>query len=252
MSSPVLLEEQSCELLPHDRLGQRLTTLFPYHWQTIVATNEPKPVWETITKYPVRSRVLWQRWQDPTQLVGVRFGSATWYALMDIDILSPYHPRQNPEALRMLRSALETIGIYRTVLVQSSSSGGLHLYIPFPTMLPTFGVATALKQCLEAQGMTIAPGTLEIFPNTKAYAQPGEYSEYHAHRLPLQPASGSWWLDDEGNPISPELGRFFQAWDMAAAGQMIEEVRSAIAVARCNRRSKGRRSLGVVEEWRAD
>jgi hypothetical protein len=251
MSSPALLEDRSCELLPHDRLGQRLTTLFPYHWQAIAALNEPKPSWETITKYPVRSRVLWHRWQDPTQLVGVRFGSATWYALIDIDSLSPYHPRQNAEALRMLRSALETIGIYRTVLVQSSSSGGLHLYIPFPMMLPTFGVATALKQCLEAQGMTIVPGTLEIFPNTKAYAKPGEYSEYNAHRLPLQPSSGSWLLDDEGNPISTDLGRFFQAWDMAAAGQVIEEVRSAISVAKLNRRRR-RRSLGVVEEWRSD
>jgi hypothetical protein len=251
MSSPALLEERPCELLPHDRLGQRLTTLFPYHWQAITAVNEPKPAWETITKYPVRSRVLWQRWQDPTQLVGVRFGSATWYALIDIDILSPYHPRQNPEALRMLRSTLETIGIYRTVLIQSSSSGGLHLYIPFPMMLPTFGVATALKQCLEAQGMAIAPGTLEIFPNPKAYAQPGEYSEYNAHRLPLQPASGSWLLDDDGSPISTELGRFFQAWDIAAMGQVIEEVRSAISVAKLNRRQR-LRSLGVVEEWRSD
>jgi hypothetical protein len=70
--------------------GQQLCTLFPCHWQEIVATNESKPAWETITKYPLRSRVLWQRWQDPTQLVGVRFGSATWYALIDIDIQSPY------------------------------------------------------------------------------------------------------------------------------------------------------------------
>ncbi len=102
---------------------------------------------------------------------------------IDIDRDSPHHPGQTPSALATLRLALETIGLYRTVLIRSSHSEGLHLYIPLPAAVPTFGLACALKQCLEAQGFTLAPGQFEIFPNCKSYAIPGSYTEYNAHRL---------------------------------------------------------------------
>jgi hypothetical protein len=239
-------------LLPQDPLGVRLCELFPYLWNTITAPNEVKPEWATLNKHPLRPRVLWQAWQDKTKLVGVRFGTDTLYGLLDIDRQSPYHPAQDPEGLVTLRAALETIGIYRTVLITSSDSGGLHLYIPLPYAVPTFGLARALKQCVEAQGFEIAPGQLEIFPNTKAYGFGGEFIEYNAHRLPLQPASGAVLLDEDGNPASSDLGRFFAAWDKAAAGQSLEEVRAAIAIARSNGNKRRRRRLTIVEDWRQD
>jgi hypothetical protein len=217
----------SASLLPQNPQGKRLCDLFPYLWQTISAPNEVKPEWVTLNKYPLRPRVLWQVWQDPTQLVGVRFGRDTQYGMLDIDRQSPYHPAQDPEALSTIRAALETIGIYRTVLITSSASGGLHLYLPLPYAVPTFGLASALKQCVEAQGFTVAAGQLEIFPNTKAYGFGGQIIEYTAHRLPLQPASGSVLLNDDGNQISDDLGRFLAAWDGAASGQSLEEVRAA-------------------------
>jgi hypothetical protein len=237
--------------LPLDPLSQRLCATFLYPWQPIVGLNDPAPEWQTITKYPLRPRVLWELWQDPTQLVGVRFGSQTSYALLDIDRDSPHHPAQNPNALPTLRLALETIGIYRTVLIRSSSSEGLHLYIPLPIAVPTFGLACALKQCLEAQGFTLTAGQLESFPNCKAYAKPGSFIEYTAHRLPLQPASGSILLNDDGHPVSQDLSRFFAAWDTAAAGQVMEELHSAIGTARSNRRTRRRQSR-IVEDWRND
>jgi hypothetical protein len=44
-----------------------------------------KPQWKTVTDYPLRPRVLWAKWQDPDQLIGVRFNSQTRYGLLDID-----------------------------------------------------------------------------------------------------------------------------------------------------------------------
>lgn len=239
------------EPLPRDPLGQRLCETFPYLWQAILGVNEPDPNWQTITQYPLRPRVLWKLWQDAAQLVGVRFDHATRYALLDIDATSPYHPAQGTYALPLIRAALETIGIDRSILIRSSWSGGLHLYLPLPAEVPTFGLACALKQCLEAQGLLVAQGKLEIFPNCKTYAKPGTYTEYNAHRLPLQPASGSCLLDQDGNPISEDLGQFFQQWALAAAGQDLEELQQAIATARRNRRTRSRQR-GVVVEWQQD
>jgi hypothetical protein len=246
------LSSDRFEPLPQDTLGQRLCQTFPYLWQPIVGVNESAPNWQTLTLYPLRPRVLWKLWRDAGQLVGLRFNDQTRYGLIDLDISSSHHPRQNADTLATIRAALETIGIYRVILSRSSWSGGLHLYIPLPEAVPTFGLASALKQCLEAQGLAIAAGQLEIFPNCKSYAIKGSYSEYNAHRLPLQPASGSSLLDDDLNPIAGDLGRFFEQWDSAAAAQDLRELHEAIATARTNRKGKRHRQSTVIEEWRND
>jgi hypothetical protein len=239
------------EPLPADPIGKRLCTTFPYLWQPIIAINEPDPDWKTITKYPLRPRSLWMQWQDAAQLVGLRFDHTTAYGLIDIDIDSPYHPKQGTDALSLIRAALETIGIHRTILISSSFSGGFHLYLPLPEQVPTFGLAIALKQCLEAQGLTIAQGKLETFPNAKAYAKPGTYIEYNAHRLPLQPASGSFLLDKDYQPISADLAQFFHQWDHASAGQDIDELHQAIATAKTNRSTR-RKQKPIIADWQRD
>lgn len=245
-------ENEHHEPLPLDPLGKRLCLTFPYLWQAIVAANEADPHWQTLTKYPLRPRVLWRLWQDAAQLVGVRFDDQTNYGLIDIDIKSNYHPNQTSDALSLIRAALETIGLYRVILLRSSWSGGLHLYIPLPEAVPTFGLASALEQCLKAQGLTIAPGQLEVFPNCKSYALKGSYSEYNAHRLPLQTRSGSCLLDADLHPTSDQLGCFFEQWDLAAAGQDLKELTAAIAMARHNRRGKRLRQTTEVEAWLHD
>lgn len=245
-------ENDRHEPLPSDPLGQRLCLTFPYLWQAIVGVNETKPQWQTVTKYPLRPRVLWRLWQDPAQLVGVRFDDQTRYGLIDIDAESLFHPRQQPEALPTLKAALETIGIFRTVLIRSSWSGGLHLYIPLSESVPTFGFASALKQCLEVQDIPVAQGQVEIFPNCKSYATPGHYTEYNGHRLPLQPHAGACLLDEDCNPVSQDLERFFQQWDSAAAAQDMAQLRESISTARQNRRGRRQRQTTIVEEWRQD
>jgi hypothetical protein len=239
------------EPLPRAPLGRRLCETFPYLWQAIVRPNEADAQWQTITKYPLRPRSLWMQWQDAAQLVGLRFDHTTAYGLIDIDIDSPYHPKQDSSALPLIQAALETIGIYRTVLITSSWSGGLHLYLPLPAEVPTFGFAIALKQCLEAQGLAISQGQLETFPNAKTYAKPGTYIEYNAHRLPLQPASGSFLLDSDHQPIGADLGQFFHQWDQASAAQDIDELTAAISTAKINRRSRSKKRA-IVAEWQRD
>lgn len=252
MTVMIAAEGGQLSLIPRNPLGARLCETFCYRWHTISAENVSAPEWTTNTKYPLRPRVLWQIWNDPTTLIGVRFGSTTTYALIDLDCTSQYHPIRNPDGLKLLFAALETIGIVRSVLVRSSHSGGLHLYLPLPYAVPTFGLAQALKQCLEAQGIAIAAGQVEIFPNTKAYALPGTYIEYNAHRLPLQPDSGSCLLDADGNPQGNDLGQFFRHWDSAAAGQDLETLHEAIVIARRNSSKRKRHRIAPVEEWRAD
>lgn len=241
------------EPLPADPLGKRLCQIFTYLWQAIVKANDPDAPWETLTKYPLRPRKLWNLWQDAAQIVGVRFGVTTSYALIDLDVAGIYHPRQDSTALQCLRASLETIGICRTFLTQSSWSGGLHLWIPLPLEVPTFWLAAALKQCLEAQGFVLKQGWLEIFPNCKAYARQGEFTEYQGHRLPLQPTSGSLLLNDDLQPVPGGLAQFFDRWDYCAHGQMTEELCRAIAQAKSNFKSRPAHGNSLmVKSWRND
>jgi hypothetical protein len=224
------------EPLPRDPLGQRLCQLFPYPWQVIVAPTPPdasqKPAWQTLAQYPIKPRALWTYWQDAAQLVGVRFGPTTTYGLIDLDALSLHHPTRDRQALATIRAALASIGIHQTILLRSSWNGGLHLYIPLPAAVPTFGLAVALKHCLEAHHLPLQAGQLEVFPNVKRYSKAGEYSEYNAHRLPLQPSSGSALLSDTLQPLPSDLSFFFQQWDQAAAAQDLAQLHQAIATAK--------------------
>jgi hypothetical protein len=244
------------EPLPADPLGKRLCETFPYRWQSIVADNPidatEKAAWQTLTRYPLRPRTLCILWQDAAQLVGVRFGHTTSYALIDLDKNGQYHPNHTPGILSTLRAALEAIGIYRTILIRSSWSGGLHLYIPLPASVSTFDLAVALKHCLETQELFLYPGQLEVFPNVKSYGKAGKTVEYNAHRLPLQPGSGSTLLNDDLQPIRGNLEQFFQAWDTAAAGQDMEELAKAMTRARKAHRSRRVSRSNKIESWKQD
>ena len=258
------------DLLPSDPLAQRLShTFLRNRWDFIYAPvpdpNQPeqrelnwqtehlkqKPEWKTETRYPMKSRVLYHRWSDPSEILGVRFDHTTEYGLLDIDVTSPYHPKQNPDAIAELRIALETIGITRTFLVRSSWSDGLHLYFPLDGAVNTFNLAVAVKFCLQTQGFEVKEGHLEIFPNDKSYGVVTKIL-YKGHRLPLQPETGSWLLDDDLQGISNQLSDLFRIWDIASIGQDMAELNSALLIARQNRLTKPRRRLNNVEVWRRD
>ena len=195
--------------------------------------------------------MLWREWQETARLVGVRPGHSTTYALLDIDIDSPYHPNQDEGAIAQIEAALETIGMTRTLRIRSSWSKGIHLYIPLPELVKTFDLAVALKNCLAPQGFQIKPGHLECFPNVKAYGNVIK-TEYLAHRLPLQPASGSCLLDQSFNPGSSNLEDFFARWDVAAAGQDSSALKQALPLARKNRFKKVRNRLNKADSWKQD
>jgi hypothetical protein len=241
--------------IPADPLGQRLHELFGRNLWDFIEAPAPgpgeKPQWRTVTHYQMRPRILWQRWQDPHTLIGVRFESQTRYGLIDIDTGSPYC---NAESVAIIRAALETLGLTRTLLLRSSHSNGLHLYIPLPEPVKTFDLAVALEACLTAQDFPIANGKLEIFPNPKPYGVE-KIIHYNGHRLPLQPDTGSCLLDDDLNPISDQLDRFFWLWDRAASHQDIDELRHALKIGRDNRRKKKRSPYpcnSTVAVWQQD
>jgi hypothetical protein len=236
-------------------LGRRLCEIFGQHpWDFIQApapTPGDKPHWKTITDYPLRPRVLWAKWQDPDQLIGVRFNAQTRYGLLDIDAESPYC---NPESLAEIRAALETIGIVRTLLIRSSHSGGLHLYIPLPEPIKTFDLAVALHECLTAQGFQFTNGQLEQFPNVKTYGNE-RIIHYNGHRLPLQPNTNSCLLDNDLNPTSDRLTDFLHQWQQAASQQDLNELRHALKIGRDNHRKrnkKQRQASPRSEAWRQD
>ncbi|MBD2107410.1 hypothetical protein [Nodosilinea sp. FACHB-13] len=242
-------------LYPSHPHGAKLTQIFGYGWKWLEAPLEQhhlSTAWKTNSKYRIKPRVLWSAWQDPKRVVGVRFGSSTGYGLIDIDATSAYLERIDD-----ILAALETIGIVRVIILRSSWSGGIHIYCPLPQHYPTFSVACALQQCLEAQGLQIAPGQLECFPNVKSWGNfwKKQFTEYNGHRLPLQPMTGACVLDEDLNPISGayDLALFLAQWDNAVLQNDAETISEAIAVARANRRHRYRtKASGPVEDWKND
>ena len=193
----------------------------------ITAANQAAPDWLTNTAHPLATGELIRLYNDIEELIGVGFGSLTKYAMFDIDCASQYHPRNNPHKFREILNSLESVGLVRYIVLQSSWSGGIHIYFPLPKDCQTYHIAATLQTTLIDAGFGIATGQLEIFPNCKSYAkQQGEYIHYKRHRLPLQPESGSWLLEDDGlNPqlildtTAAQLAAFIEQWEMAAAGQ---------------------------------
>ncbi|MGB3767739.1 MAG: hypothetical protein WA947_14380 [Phormidesmis sp.] len=255
-STAVPADSLPADPLPADLDGQRLCEIFGRYLYCSIYADAPqsaaeKPQWHTQRRYRLKNRVLYRDWQDAEKLVGVRPGHTIAYALLDIDINSPYHPKQDADAIAHIEAALETIGITRTIRIRSSWSEGIHLYLPLLEPVKTFDLAVALKNCLVPQGFKLKQGHLECFPNVKAYGNIIK-TEYLAHRLPLQPASGSCLLDEAFCPESSKLSDFLNRWDIAAAGQDIQTLQQALPLARKNRFKKVRNRLNKIESWKQD
>ena len=238
--------------LPADPLGARFCQIFNHPWNFIVApVPEPglSPSWRTENRYPLQPRNLWELYKNPSFLVGLRFGRETRYALIDIDRGSPYHPENNPENFRLVLQAAEEIGLCRHTLVQSSDSGGLHVYFFLPEPVSSFGVACALKFALSDSSCQLKQGELELFPNVKPYNK-NKPTDYNGHRLPLQ--SGSWLLDANLQPVTNDLSRFLDWADVDAAEQDMEALleASAAATARQKATSYNRSASGNAQEWK--
>lgn len=79
---------------------------------------------------------------------------------------------------------LASVGLSRSVLYQSSNSGGWHIYLPFRAPVDHLVVENLIKRWLLAEEIEIKQGQLELFPSNNGL------------RLPLQ--RGFAWLDDTG------------------------------------------------------
>lgn len=183
--------------------------LFPHRYDYIWADHqEPgaKVEWKTESRHPLSDRLI----RQSTYLYGVRFGAETQYCLLDIDVASPYHPKQDPFAISRIVAALEPIGLVRHLACTSSYSGGLHLYFPFTKAQSSWQLAIALATLLESAGFKLIPGQLEIFPNPKPYSTDGTLSLFNAHRLPMQ--AGFYLLNDDFQPIWSTQPCFVRQW----------------------------------------
>jgi hypothetical protein len=234
-------------LRPPDALGQRFTEWFPYRFDWIYSPTNSSD-WATETRYPLDPAQLWAAHQSPETLIGVRFGQLTRYFNIDLDVGSRYASESIERALEPLLGGAELIR------VQSSHSGGLHLYGTLPQPVSTWDLACALRRCLEEAGIEVEGGQCEIFPNTKAYSSTG-FSRYQGHRLPMQPNSGSYLLNRASEPISDRVVDLLGAFDRCAAEvdwpALQEQLRTAAKWFKD--RGTGQYSgSGKAEQWRAD
>lgn len=170
-------------------------------WQTIVNHFGKKVplVLGTVESYYRRGLIL-----------GKRFGKLTNYLLIDVDINSPFHPRNG--GIGAILAAMESLGLCRYLLIRSSASEGLHIYFPLAEPVSSWGIACAAHAALTTAGVKIAGGICELFPNKKAFN-----AEHNGHRLPLQ--QGSFILDSNFCCVSNDKAVFLQQWRHCIAGQ---------------------------------
>lgn len=194
--------------------------LFPHRYDYIWSKRPQlgqKPNWMTESRHPVSDRVL----RQGKHLYGVRFGHSTNYLLIDIDIESRYHPRQDSLALHRLIEALETLGLVAYIACSSSYSGGIHLYFPFEQAQSCYQLAAVVTAILESAGFAISPGQLELFPNAKLYTSDGQPNLFSAHRLPLQ-EPGSYLLNSDWQPVFTSQSVFVQQWKFAQSRNLLD------------------------------
>lgn len=219
-------------LLPEDLLGKRFLQYFNHPWGFIYAPVPQagvRPAWQTETRYPLQPRNLWSQYLNLDVLLGLKFGKWTRYVMFDIDHSSQYLPHNDREGYDKVLAALEDIGLCRPVPIQSSESGGIHLYYFFKSEVHSFSLSCAVSQALKKAGLKIKAGQLEIFPNPKPYSK-GKPTNFKAHRLPLQ--VGSYMLDADLQPESNDLCQFLDAADWSAKGQDEQALQQAIAAVR--------------------
>jgi hypothetical protein len=204
--------------------------LFPCHWGAIIkellVEEGEWPEWATI-RYKIQATDLDRIFASEDTLIGVRFGKLTKYLLIDIDIRSLCHPEVNKNEWNRLMKALEDVGLTDRIIIQSSDSGGLHVYFWFGEELETYKVAQLLWSVCHLGGFELRGGNVETFPNAKKYSL--FPSMYNGHRLPLQPESGSILLDEyfeEIETINP-WGEF--CYRVHTSQQDMEELKRKLA-----------------------
>ena len=161
--------------------------------------------------YPYTSRrELEVGWLSDKYQVGKRFSKFTNYHMGDIDRAeSKIHPDRNLGEFYRYIACMADIGLTDYILVRSSHSEGLHVYFPLKESVKSWGLADKISKHLKANGFEIKSGQLELFPNCKRTRD----ALYQGHRLPLQPESGSFILNDEFQAVSNSTFDFVERWE---------------------------------------
>jgi hypothetical protein len=162
--------------------------------------------WFTVNNYPIRPEHLLSG--EP---VGPRPGKGrTRWLAIDIDTKGRYHPETNPHAIPRILQLLAEQGLEGVLIVQSSDSRGIHLWVPIPLQLTSI-VALWLEELLRRACFHVKNGHLELFPNvTKKGVLP------QGIRLPLI-APGSFVLDQDLNHVHRDVSAFCDQWEAALA-----------------------------------
>ncbi len=223
---------EKLELYPQSEVGKTFCQFFSHRYNFIIGDNlgsDKKPNWQTISKYPIEHRNLWNRYCDENCFVGLSFAPTTHYGMIDLDKNSAYHPVNDEQEYKRLLATYEEIGLNDHLLVQSSHSGGVHVYFILPKSLPTYKLATTMKMTALKAGFKVQDGQLEIFPNQKKYGSENNKTAYKAHRLPLQ--VGSFLLDKDYHPYSKFIETFLLQAEQVAQAQNIEMLEIAMEAA---------------------
>ena len=247
-------DQKTRELPPKDKTAQDFIKYFSHAWDFIESAIDPVQ-WRTERRYWLEPRTFWKNYLDTEMYLGVRFGDFTRYGMADVDRNSPYHPENDAKAFQLLLWAFEDIGLTRYIIVQSSYSEGIHIYFFFPEACNTFDVACALRKAVTEAGFKVAPGVLELFPNTKPYGDK-KITLYNGHRLPLQ--HGSFLLDENLAPYSESIKELVHLMEMTAKGQDMEKFQKTLKTSRKwwsnykKSRKKKRRPSNSAKRWKKD
>lgn len=244
------------DLLPGDPLGQHFLKYFNHGWRFILAQTPEegeRVQWRTETRYPLEPRDLWELHQDPEYLLGLSFGSYTMFIAADIDSKSKNHPNRSRRRFDGVLEAMEGIGLCRPIILQSSDSGGLHIYWFLPQAAHSFSLAIAAKRALNKADIhfRLIDGQLELFPNPKAYDLE-KVRNFRPLRLPLQ--AGSYLLDRNLERVNDSVHTLVHWADWSANGQDLEtlEVAMGEAVEWHKKELRFRRRRNSIEQFRAD
>ena len=163
------------------------------------------------------------------------------WACVDIDQGSPYHPGTDGGAgLTPVLNALSEIGLNKGLEIQSSSSGGLHLWFPLCEPIGTWKLAVAIEETCERNKLQVENGVLELRPNRKGYG-----TQYLAIRAPLSGEGNG--LIVEGFGIVENHKAFMLQWSEAQIANHFKKVEekksSTIPSSNSRRRQKKKGGL---------
>ena len=242
-------KSNSKRLLPCDPIGQHFVHYFNHGWSFIeakVPLSGEKAQWRTECHYPLELPVLWSKYLEEETILGLRFGSFTNYYVLDLDRWSCYHPLNSRERFNDVLRAMEEVGGRRPVIVQSSDSGGIHVYYFLPERVHTFTLAITIKRALNKHKLILVPGRLEIFPNVKGWGS-DKVTNYNGHRLPLQ--HGSYLLDADLEAMSQDIYLFLEQADLSAENQDMAQLNVAIEEAKKHKFYIIQKERSRGEEW---